>query len=77
MGMKELPLMFYPCSSLDPSEGIRFRGLSIPEMQEKLPKLHSEPLPEAAFWLLLTGEAPNETELKDIQQTLTEDVHLP
>ena len=32
MGMKELPLMFYPCSSLDPSEGIRFRGLSIPEM---------------------------------------------
>ncbi len=39
--MKELPLMFYPCSSLDPKEGIRFWGLSIPEMVEKLPKIKS------------------------------------
>jgi citrate synthase len=30
--MKELPLMFYPCSSLDPAEGIRFRGYTIPEL---------------------------------------------
>ena len=34
MGMKELPLMFYPCSSLDPKVGIRFRGMSIEEMQK-------------------------------------------
>ena len=77
MGMKELPLMFYPCSSLDPSEGIRFRGLSIPEMQQKLPKIGKEPLPEAAYWLLLTGESPTETELKDLQQSLTHDVSIP
>ena len=59
MGMKELPLMFYPCSSLDPKEGIRFRGLSIPEIQQQLPKVLNQPIPEATFWLLMTGEIPN------------------
>ena len=64
--MKELPLMFYPGSSLDPSEGIRFRGLSIPEMVEKLPKIKSQPIPEAVFWLLMTGEVPTAIELNDL-----------
>lgn len=31
-GMRELPVMFYIGSQLCPKEGIRFRGLSIPEM---------------------------------------------
>jgi citrate synthase len=41
-------------------EGIRFRGKTIPECQELLPKAPggNEPLPEALFWLLLTGEVP-------------------
>jgi Citrate synthase, C-terminal domain len=41
-------------------EGIRFRGKTIPECQELLPKAPggSEPLPEGLFWLLLTGEVP-------------------
>lgn len=60
MGMKELPLMFYPCSSLDPKEGIRFRGLTINDMQAKLPKVLNEPIPEAVFWLLMTGQIPTE-----------------
>ncbi len=66
MGMKELPLMFYPCSSLDPAEGIRFRGLSIKEMQDQLPKVDNEPIPEAVYWLLLTGEVPTKEELLDL-----------
>ena len=28
-GMKQLPVLYSPCSSLDPKEGIRFRGLTI------------------------------------------------
>ncbi|HBG88091.1 MAG TPA: citrate (Si)-synthase, partial [Marinilabiliaceae bacterium] len=47
-------------SSLDPEEGIRFRGFSIPELRAHLPKLKDdgEPLPEGLFYLMLIGEIP-------------------
>lgn len=35
--------MLWETSLLDPEEGIRFRGLSIPELQEKLPKASRRP----------------------------------
>ena len=43
-----------------PCQGIRFRGYTIPELQEKLPSYPGgeEPLPEGLLWLLLTGEIP-------------------
>ena len=46
-------------------EGIRFRGKTIPECQELLPKAPggSEPLPEGLFWLLLTGEVPTQEQV--------------
>ena len=42
-------------SVLDADEGIRFRGYTIPECQELLPKAPGgqEPLPEGLFWLLV------------------------
>ena len=45
-------------SVLDSEEGIRFRGRTIPECQNELPKAPggSEPLPEGLFWLLLTNK---------------------
>ena len=50
--------MLWETSLLDAEEGIRFRGYSIPELQEKLPAAvdGGEPLPEGLLWLLLTGE---------------------
>jgi citrate synthase len=61
-GMRGITGMVYETSLLDAQEGIRFRGFSIPELQEKLPKAKGgqEPLPEALFWLMLTGEIPTE-----------------
>lgn len=43
------------------NQGIRFRGLSIPECQKVLPaaKPGGEPLPEGLLWLLLTGKVDN------------------
>lgn len=76
-GMRDLPVMFYMGSHLDPIEGIRFRGLTIPEMQTKLPKINKQPLPEAVLWLLLTGEAPTVAELAEVNQTLISDQPLP
>jgi citrate synthase len=57
--------MVYETSLLDSQEGIRFRGYSIPELQAKLPKAKggSEPLPEALFYLLLTGEIPTDADV--------------
>merc|ERR1712217_86677 len=54
-GMRGIIGLVYETSLLDAEEGIRFRGLSIPECQEKLPKAKggNEPLPEALLWLLL------------------------
>lgn len=37
-GMRGVKCMIWECSSLDPNEGIRFRGYTIPEVREKLPK---------------------------------------
>lgn len=55
-------------SVLDSEEGIRFRGKTIPECQELLPKAPGgeEPLPEGLFWLLLTGEVPSEQQVRDL-----------
>lgn len=52
--------MVWEGSVLDANEGIRFHGKTIKDCQEVLPKGTSgtEMLPEAMFWLLLTGEVP-------------------
>ena len=37
-GMRGMQALITETSKLDPAEGIRFRGYSIPELQEKLPR---------------------------------------
>ncbi len=61
-GMKSMIGMVTETSKLDPNEGIRFRGYTIPELREKLPKTPggTEPLPEGIFYLMLLGELPTE-----------------
>jgi len=64
-GMRGVKSMIWDGSSLDAVEGIRFRGLSIPQLREQLPKVDGgkEPLPEGLFWLMLTGELPTQDEV--------------
>lgn len=71
-GMRDIIGLVYEPSLLDAQEGIRFRGYSIPECQKLLPKAAGgvEPLPEAMFWLLLTGDVPTSTEVSSLQQEL-------
>lgn len=61
-GMRSLKAMLWDTSSLDPEEGIRFRGYNIPQLRELLPRVPGgkEPLPEGLFWLMMTGELPTE-----------------
>lgn len=65
-GMRGMPALICETSKLDPEEGIRFRGYSIPELQEKLPKMPGgkEPLPEGIFHLMLMNEIPNDDEVR-------------
>jgi len=72
--------MVYDTSSLDAEEGIRFKGgWTIPQVQELCPKAPGgqEPLPEAVFWLLLTGQFPTEAEIAQFQQELKERSTIP
>ena len=68
--------MLWETSNLDPEEGIRFRGLTIPECQAVLPTFSGkagdgEPLLESLFWLLLTSEVPT----KEQADSLTAELH--
>lgn len=67
-GMKGVIGLITETSKLDPIEGIRFRGFSIPELRQKLPKAKdgNEPLLEGLFYLLLIGELPTEEDVKNI-----------
>lgn len=67
-GMKGVVSLLTCTSKLDPEEGIRFRGYSIPELREKLPKIHDdgEPLPEGLFYLMLLGEMPTKEDVNFI-----------
>jgi len=67
-GMKGIVGMVTETSKLDPAEGIRFRGFSIPELRENLPKAPGgfEPLPEGIFYLMLIGELPTEEDVVNV-----------
>ncbi|KXS11039.1 citrate synthase [Gonapodya prolifera JEL478] len=67
-GMRGIKGLIWEGSVLDPEEGIRFRGYTIPECQKLLPAAEdgAEPLPEGLFWLLMTGEVPSATEVKGL-----------
>lgn len=65
-GMRGIKSMLWETSQLDPEEGIRFRGYSIPQLRELLPKWKGgkEPLPEGLFWLMLTGDIPTQEQVE-------------
>ncbi|EEH17230.2 citrate synthase, mitochondrial [Paracoccidioides brasiliensis Pb03] len=65
-GARGIKSLVWEGSVLDSEEGIRFRGMTIPECQKLLPKAPGgeEPLPEGLFWLLLTGEVPSEEQVR-------------
>jgi citrate synthase len=78
-GMRGITGLVTETSLLDANEGIRFRGYSIPELKDKLPKAKggNEPLPEALFHLMLLGELPSKEEAELITSTLQRRSHVP
>lgn len=66
-------------SYLDPFEGIRFRGFTIPEVMEKLPKVPGQEMPnvEGFFYLLLTGEVPTEKDSIEVAEEFKKRSEVP
>lgn len=78
-GMRGITGLVSETSLLDSQEGIRFRGYSIPEIQEKLPKAKggNEPLPEGLFYLMLIGELPTDEDTAKVTSLLQRRSHVP
>ncbi|KAF8403907.1 hypothetical protein HHK36_012013 [Tetracentron sinense] len=78
-GMRGMTGLLWEPSLLDPDEGIRFRGLSIPECQKVLPaaKPGGEPLPEGLLWLLLTGKVPSKEQVDVLSKELRSRATVP
>src|SRR4249919_2496872 len=78
-GMRGITGLVTETSLLDAQEGIRFRGYSIPELQQKLPKAKNgaEPLPEGLFYLMLIGELPTSDDVNHITNVWQRRSHVP
>ncbi|ORY67823.1 citrate synthase [Pseudomassariella vexata] len=78
-GMRGLKAMVWEGSVLDADEGIRFHSRTIKDCQKELPKGTSgtEMLPEAMFWLLLTGQVPSVAQVRNFSRQLAGEAHIP
>ena len=78
-GMRGITGLVSETSLLDPQEGIRFRGYSIPDLQQKLPKAKrgGEPMPEGLFYLMLIGELPTDEQSAYITSVWQRRSHVP
>jgi len=78
-GMRGVKCLVTDISYLDPFEGIRFRGYTIPEVLEKLPKPKGAEVPyvEGFLYLLLTGDIPTKADVKEVEQELVKRRNVP
>ncbi len=65
-GMRGIKSLITDISYLDPYEGIRYRGYTLPEVFEKLPKAEGAEMPyvEGLYYLLLTGDIPTQEQVE-------------
>ncbi len=67
-GARDIRSLVTDISYLDPQEGIRFRGKTIPETFEALPKAAGSDYPtvESFWYFLLTGEVPTQAQVDEV-----------
>ena len=78
-GMRSLKSLVTDISYLDPQEGIRYRGYTLPEIFEKLPRPEGaeSPYVEGLFYLLLTGDLPTDAEISEVIEEFSKRSILP
>ena len=78
-GMRDIKALLTDISSVDAGEGIRFRGLSIPEVLKALPKARGAKLPMVGglYYLLLVGEVPTQEQALEVEAEWAKRATLP
>jgi citrate synthase len=68
-GMRDVESLVTDISYVDPTEGIRLRGFTIPELVEQLPRRSGDlmPLVGGLYYLLLVGEIPTLSEALEVE----------
>ncbi len=68
-GMRDIKSLVTDVSFVDPAEGIRFRGMSIPEVLKALPKARGSKLPLVGglYYLLMVGEVPTKEQAQEVE----------
>ncbi len=69
-GMRGAKVLVTDISYVDPQEGIRLRGFTVPQVLEKLPKPAPEAMPYVGglYYLLLVGEVPTKEEALEVEK---------
>jgi citrate synthase len=78
-GARGIKSLVTDISYLDPNEGIRFRGFTIPEVLAKLPKVPGGEMPfvEGFFFFLLTGDIPSEEDVREVAEEFNKRHNIP
>lgn len=78
-GMREVHVVVSDISHIDPYEGIRLRGFTIPEVLKALPKSEGSEFPLAGglYYLLMVGSLPSLEEALQVEQEWKERGQLP
>lgn len=78
-GMRGVKCLTTDISYLDPFEGIRFRGFTIPETLAALPKVPGSEMPyvEGFYYLLLTGDIPTKEEVEEVHKEFNARKEVP
>jgi citrate synthase len=78
-GMRDIKSLVTDISYVDPAEGIRFRGMSIPEVLAALPKPEGAEMPYVGglFYLLLIGAVPTKRQAEAVEKEWAKRAKVP
>jgi len=78
-GMRDIKGLWTDISSVDPGEGIRFRGLSVAETLKALPKARGGKMPMVGglYYLLMVGDVPTKEQALEVEAEWAKRADLP
>jgi citrate synthase len=78
-GMRDIKSLLTDVSYVDPAQGIRFRGMSIPEVLQALPKARAAKLPLVGglYYLLMVGQVPTREQALAVEAEWAQRAELP
>ena len=78
-GMRDIQSLLTDVSFVDPAQGILFRGLSIPQVLEDLPKARGAkmPLVGGLYYLLIVGEIPTKEQALEVEAEWARRAEIP